>query len=379
MMRLPEKIRRTLERIVKEMRVKENVYGVGLFGSWSRGDATPSSDIDLLTLDDGSSNYEYTKRIEIRGLLIDLDHIPKRWIQGPIPPEIDQKLYETQILYDRDWSLTNAKLLMVKSYGSLERVEIRTKMHIVDSDVYLSRATSAYSREDYQSAQVFAVKAFESILRVLMEVALEPFSNSRFIVKLEEVTQKLGMHDIFDEFLETAGLNKSSSVEAERKLKLFKNVWDEISITAKQNSSELEKSHFKVKTKMKYYLNPAFLQGLILRTRFLIENEKTIEAAHYLNNVSLDIIENYAWLKSSINNVKIDHTTLIRCLKNLEEKNPQNYEDIIQLLNLHDVDEKNAARTIEKTRKTILNVRKKRKTLIQSTIPFPKNRGVSNL
>ena len=138
MMRLPEKIRRTLERIVKEMRVKENVYGVGLFGSWSRGDATPSSDIDLLTLDDGSSSYEYTKRIEIRGLLIDLDHIPKRWIQGPIPPEIDQKLYETQILYDRDWSLTNAKLLMVKSYGSLERVEIRTKMHIVDSDVYLS-------------------------------------------------------------------------------------------------------------------------------------------------------------------------------------------------------------------------------------------------
>ncbi|RJS69456.1 nucleotidyltransferase domain-containing protein, partial [Candidatus Bathyarchaeota archaeon] len=87
MMRLPEKIRRTLERIVKEMRVKENVYGVGLFGSWSRGDATPSSDIDLLTLDDGSSSYEYTKRIEIRGLLIDLDHIPKRWIQGPIPPE----------------------------------------------------------------------------------------------------------------------------------------------------------------------------------------------------------------------------------------------------------------------------------------------------
>ena len=379
MMRLPEKIRRTLERIVKEMRVEENVYGVGLFGSWSRGDATPSSDIDLLTLDDGSSNYEYTKRIEIRGLLIDLDHIPKRWIQGPIPPEIDQKLYETQILYDRDWSLTNAKLLMVKSYGSLERVEIRTKMHIVDSDVYLSRATSAYSREDYQSAQVFAVKAFESILRVLMEVALEPFSNSRFIVKLGEVTQKLGMHHIFDEFLETAGLNKSSSVEAERKLKLFKNVWDEISITAKQNSSELEKAHFKVKTKMKYYLNPAFLQGLILRTRFLIENEKTIEAAHYLNNVSLDIIENYAWLKSSINNMKIDHTTLIRCLKNLEEKNPQNYEDIIQLLNLHDVDEKNAARTIEKTRKTILNVRKKRKNLIQSTIPFPKNREVSIL
>jgi len=47
----PEKVRRTLERVVKEMRVKENVYGIGLFGSWSRGDFASSSDVDLLILD----------------------------------------------------------------------------------------------------------------------------------------------------------------------------------------------------------------------------------------------------------------------------------------------------------------------------------------
>jgi len=47
----PEKVRRTLERVVKEMRVKENVYGIRLFGSWSRGDVASSSDVDLLILD----------------------------------------------------------------------------------------------------------------------------------------------------------------------------------------------------------------------------------------------------------------------------------------------------------------------------------------
>ena len=47
----PERVRRTLERVVKEMRVKENVYGKGLFGSWSRGDAVSSSDVDLLILE----------------------------------------------------------------------------------------------------------------------------------------------------------------------------------------------------------------------------------------------------------------------------------------------------------------------------------------
>ena len=82
---LPEKVRRTLEKVVAKMRVTENVYGIGLFGSWSRGDATTSSDVDLLILDKGNFNYEYVERIEIGGLLIDLDHVPKRWIHGLIP------------------------------------------------------------------------------------------------------------------------------------------------------------------------------------------------------------------------------------------------------------------------------------------------------
>ena len=96
MIKLPEKIRRTLEKIVKEMRIKENVYSVGLFASWSRGDATKSSDVDLLVLDKGDFNHEFVERIEINGLLVDLDHIPKAWIHGQIPPELDQKINEMQ-------------------------------------------------------------------------------------------------------------------------------------------------------------------------------------------------------------------------------------------------------------------------------------------
>ena len=164
MIKLPEKIRRNLEKIVKEMRIKEDVYGVGLFASWSRGDATKSSDVDLLVLDKGNFNHEFVERIEINGLLIDLDHIPKAWIHGQIPSELDQKLYEMQILYDRDWSLTNTKLLMAKSYGSPERVDIRAEGHVVESDIYLSRATSAFSRKDFQSAQLFAAIALEKVL-----------------------------------------------------------------------------------------------------------------------------------------------------------------------------------------------------------------------
>jgi len=125
--------------------------------------------------------YEYVERVQIGGFFIDLDHVLKQWIHGAVPPEIDQKLYEMQILYDRDWSLTNTKLLMAKSYGSCERVDIRTEAHVVESDIYLTRATSAFSRQDFRSSCLFATVALENILRVLVEIALQPFSNSRFM------------------------------------------------------------------------------------------------------------------------------------------------------------------------------------------------------
>ena len=365
---LPEKVRRTLEKVVAEMRVTENVYGIGLFGSWSRGDATTSSDVDLLILDKGNFNYEYVERIEIGGLLIDLDHVPKRWIHGLIPPEIDQKLYEMQILYDRDWSLNNTKLLMVKSYGSPERVDIRTETHVIESDIYLSRATSAFSREDFRSAYLFATVALENILKVLVEIALESFSNSRFVEKFEVSAAKMGMRDLFNEYLEIAGLNKTDNVIAKDKLKLFKVIWDEMKATTEQNLQALESSHFKVKTKLNYYLNPAFLQGVVMRTNALIDSGKVIEASHYLNSIFLDIVENYVWLKSSIEKVKVDYTTLMRSLESLEEKNPKNYNYILKFLNLSEVDKLNAAKAIEKTREIMLKIRKERKVLIKNRL-----------
>ncbi len=363
---LPEKIRRTLEKLVAEMRIKESVYGIGLFGSWSRGDATASSDVDLMILDKEDFNYEYVERIEVNGLLIDLDHIPKRWISGPIPPEIDQKLYEMQILYDRDWSMHNTKLLMAKSYTSPERVDIRTETHIIDSDIYLSRATSAFSREDFQSAYLFASVALKSILKVLVEVALEPLSNSRFLEKLEVSATKLTMRNLYDKYLEVARLNKVDGVSVKEKLRLFRLIWDEMKATITHNAQALESSHFKVKTKLNYCLSPAFLQGIVIRTNFMVESEKVAEAMHYLNSVFLDILENYVWLKSSIDKTKIDYTTLMRSLESLEEKNPKNYSCIVKFLGLNDVTKPNASNAIDNAREVMFRIRKERKVLIKN-------------
>ncbi|MGB9676274.1 MAG: nucleotidyltransferase family protein [Candidatus Bathyarchaeales archaeon] len=366
MIRLPEKIRRTLDKIVGELRTTENIYGVGLFGSWSRNDAASSSDVDLLILEKSNSNYEYVERTEAGGLFLDFDHVPKSWLNGPIPPELDQKLYEMQILYDRDWSLANTKILMTKVYCSPERVDIRAEAHIIESDIYLSRATSALSREDPQSAYIFATVAIQNILKVLLEISLEPFSNSRFLEKLEKAAAKLGMQKTFKKYLEIAGLEGLESAEVNDKLKLFKLVWEEAKANITNNQQALEAAHFKVKKKLGYYLNNAFLQGTILRTTTLIEQKKTGEAYNYLRNILLDIIENYAWFKSTIQKTRIDYTTLMRTLERLEEKTPKNYKNITDFLELNKIDKQKAIETTEKARNIITEIRQERKTLIKN-------------
>ncbi|MEM3536720.1 MAG: nucleotidyltransferase domain-containing protein [Candidatus Bathyarchaeia archaeon] len=364
--RLPEKIRRTLEKIVSELRTKENIYGVGLFGSWSRNEAALSSDIDLFILEKGSFNYEYVERTEVGGLFLDFDHVPKNWLNGPIPPELDQKLYEMQILYDRDWSLTNTKILMTKVYCSPERVNIRAESHVIDSDIYLSRATSAISRGDFQSAYLFAITAIQNILKVLLEIALEPFSNSRFLEKLERAATKLGMQKTFREYLEIAGLKELESADVNGKLKLFKMVLEEAKANITSNQQALEVTHFKVRKTLGYYLNCAFLQGTILRTTALIEQGKAGEAYNYLRSTFLDMIENYAWFKSTVEKIKADYTTLMRTLERLEERNPKNYKNIADFLELDKIDKRKAAETTERARNIIAELRMERKALIKN-------------
>jgi predicted nucleotidyltransferase len=371
MMKLPEKMRKTLEKLVKEMAADETVSGIGLFGSWSRGDATPSSDVDLLVLSNNPLEDEYVKRVSIGDMFLDLNFIPKHLLQGPIHPKLDQKLYEIQILYDRDWTLTNTKLSMAKFYGSPERIDIRTETHIIESDIYLSRATSAHAKGDNLSAQIFAIVAMENVLRVLLEIALQPFSNSRFLKKVETAAEKLGMPEIFNSYIEIAKLNEADASAAEEKLKLFKVVWDEMSFMIKRKPQTLKSLHFKIKTGLNYYFNSAFLQGTILRANSMISSEKFAEAVHYLTSVALNIIEHYAWLKATIEKQKIDHTCLTRSIGKLEKDNPRHCQNIVKLLsptNIANVDKAEAAETIEKVRRNILKIRRERKHLIKTHI-----------
>jgi predicted nucleotidyltransferase len=361
-MQLPEKIRRPLQKLIKNLQTQENISSISLFGSWSRGDADPSSsDVDLLIVDNQPFEYEYTERIEQNGTLIDLDHIPLKWITETAAPEIDQKIHESYILYDREWKLANTKEHMMNSYYTPERYKIRTENYLLDADIYLSRATSAHARGDQESAQLFATLSAQTILKIAIEAAKLPLICSRYLETLKTATKQIDENSLFPNYLTIAGLENLNLAQAEEKLSHFKYIWDEMSTFTKTEVSSLNSVHFKIRTKLNYYTTPAFLQGMILRSQALLNETAHQEAAHYLLITLADMLENYAWLKATEQNTRLDYTTLLRFLKGQKQNPSTIYKNATHALGIENIEEKTAEKTITAAKHVVTEVRQKRK------------------
>jgi predicted nucleotidyltransferase len=361
-MQLPEKIQRPLQKLVKNLQTQENISSISLFGSWSRGDADPSSsDVDLLIVDNQPFEYEYTERIEQNGILIDLDHVPITWITSTAPPEIDQKIHESYILYDREWKLANTKEHMMSSFYTPERYKIRTENYLLDADIYLSRATSAHARGDQESAQLFATLSAQTILKIAIEAAKLPLICSRYLETLKKATEQLSEPSLFSNYLAIAGLENLNLAQVEEKLSHFKQIWDEMFTFTKTKGSLLNSAHFKIKTKLNYYTTPAFLQGTILRSQALLNETAHQEAAHYLLVTLADMLENYAWLKAAEQNTRLDYTTLLRFLKGQKQNPSTIYKNAAKALGIENTEEKTAEKTTIAAKQVVTEVRQRRK------------------
>lgn len=371
LVRLPERVREVIKSLVRDLSERETVLGVGMFGSWSRGDAVPSSDVDVVIVDGREFDYEYVERIESGGLLVDLNYIPRKWITGSVPPEIDQKLFEAKVSYDRDRSLTNVKNWMSKTFWRFERVDLRTETYLIESDMYLSRASSAHAKGDFQSACVFAGVGMESILKILIEVNQFPISNSRFIEAVGESAEAVEMPELIADYLVTARLSDVNRRDAEKKLNLFKDAWEDVASFMKEHASTLDSLHFKIKTKLQYYGNPVFLEGMTARSQALMNIRTRAEAPHYMIHTLTELLENYAWLASAVEGVKLDYTILLRSLRDFKKSPTRVYKTAVEALNVESVSQKEAKKAVECAKGTILAVRRQRKELIKKFVKPP--------
>lgn len=366
MIRLPEKIRNRLDKLIKNLKTRETIFSISLFGSWSRGDAEPSSDVDLLIADNQIFDNEYTERIEQNGILIDLNYVPQKWITGSVPPEIDQKIYEAYVLYDKEWTITNTKEQMMSSYYSPERLKIRAENRLVDADIYISRATSAQARGDYESAQAFATLSAHTILKTTIEAAKLPMTNSQYLKTLKTATEQLGKTSLFANYMQVANLDHFTMNQGVERLNNFKAVLEEISSFTRANPHLLNSMQFKIKTKLNYYTTLPFLQGTILRSQALLNEGEPEEVANYLFPTLMDTLENHAWLEAVSQNVRLDYTTLFRSLKGLKQTPTTIYRNALKTLDLENIDDRETEKTITAARNIILEVRQQSKIALDN-------------
>jgi len=362
--RLPENIRGVLASLMEDLKSRGSVISVGLFGSWSRGEATSSSDVDLLVVDGRNLDYEYVERAEIDGIFLDLDYVPEKWVLREFPPEIDQKIYEAEILYDSNGTLETAKNTMKKIMWMPERVEIRTGDYLVKADTLLSRGLSAYGRENYQSAKLYAVLALETAMRILIEVSRILFSNSHYIRDLEASMKRLGLKELYGEYLKIAGLSKVNRKNIEGIFKAFVDMWSSVINIVEINSSAVKSLHEEIINDLNFYCKSSFLRGITARVRSLLEEGFFVEAARYMLRSSVDMLENYAWLLASIEGTRFDYTDLVERIKNSKASPSVVHENAVEVLMVKDVSLQDANLSLEKSRDIILNIRQKRKELI---------------
>jgi len=349
---------------MEDLKSRGSVISIGLFGSWSRGEATLSSDVDLLVVDGRNLDYEYVERAEIDDVFLDLNYVPEKWVLREFPPEIDQKIYEAEILYDSNGTLETAKKTMMKIMWMPERVEIRTGDHLVKADTLLSRGLSAYGRENYQSAKLNAVLALETAMKILIEVSKIPFSNSHYIRDLEVSTRGLNLKEVYEEYLKIAGLSKVNRKNAERNFKAFVDMWSSVIDIVEANPPGVKSLHEEIIKNLNFYCKQSFLHGIVARVRSLLEEGFFVEAAHYMLRSSVDMLENYAWLLASIEGTRFDYTDLVEHLKNSKASPNVVYENAVEVLMVKDASLQDANLSLEKTREMILNIRQKRKELI---------------
>ena len=363
-MSVPSELRSVLEPFIEDLKARETISGIGLFGSWGRGEAVSSSDVDLLIVEDEDFDYEYVERIELNGYLVDLNYIPKRWVAYRVPPEIDQKIYELKVLFDRDNLLERAKNLMFKVYWRPERVEIRTESHLVEADAYLSRARLAFNKEDYQSVKVNSVRAFRSLMKILTEIGRNPVLNSSFMRNLESSSEKLGMSDLYEEYVKLMGFTEIDKADVESMLNSLLSAWRGMISFIAANSDVAKTIHPRVSRWLKYYGRETFLKGLAARVKTLIEECKPIESAHYMLHTLADMLENYIFLVSRVESARFDYASILKCLRESRRSPTEVYQESLKVLGVEEVSSRMAEEALDTVTKTTINIREKRKDLI---------------
>jgi len=363
---LPKGISSTFNRFVEDLAKQATVSSIGLFGSWSRYDASRASDFDVLVVDRREFEYEFHEMVEYGELMMDITRIPRKWVDEVIIPDVDHMLHEAILLYDPSGMLKRARDWVEANYRTPGRIEVRTEQYLSSADTYLSRASAAMTRGDLETASLFADMSLEPIAHIVMDVAGLPLTRSAFIWNLRRACDKIDMIGIYKVFLSNTRLAGLEKADVSSCLDRFEGVWRRISRYMADNAEVVGGLHGKLRDEISYFTDPTLLKGIFTRTEEMLDENNFIEAAHYMRGWMLPMLEDYTWLISAKQGAKLDYTSLFRTIRLYE--GPAGVSDgAAEIFNIKNLEANAVRREIESARSIISHTRRNRRKMIDGS------------
>jgi hypothetical protein len=357
-------VRSALDAFVRDLAKRGEVAGVGLLGDWPLFDAPVGNALDVLVVDKSAADFEFHELVGLEGLLLDLNRIPWRWIGEVVRPEVDHRLHEVRVIQDPTGLLGRAKGFVEDNFRAPGRVEIRTEGHIATADMYLSRSASALTRNDFETASIYACASLESLAHVLMEVAGTPVSREDLVWNLRRACEALGMMGFFGEFIELGSLSGFGREEVEGMVDRFGAVWRLVSDHSGEYGRVVEGLHEVLRRELRYLTSPG-MPGLILsKAEGMLDGGNFVGAALYLRGWLRQLLEAHAWVISAGRGDKFDYTSLFRviggegCVGGVQE-------GAVEVFGLGGLDRGGVGRWVEGVRGAVSMVRSARRGLIE--------------
>lgn len=313
------------------------ISAFALTGSRARGDNFVESDFDVLVVDTRNPSSPFLKRTNLDGESIDLIHVPLAWLTKQIPYELDQMLFESKVLADRDGMFASAQKLIRACNYEFARVAGRMCEIILRTDVLLSRASSALSRLDFDSCILHSKMAVIEVSKILLEMRMMPYRPSRLAMSLRSAA---GDMDI-----SSAMPSSDQAGDAKGSLREIMRATAELSRLNPLPSSEPLERMWAIA----YYSDEDFARRTMMLLEVLLANDHLEDSMLYAQVNAYKILEACQQLLKP--GTMTDYVTILRQMRT--HSNPQGlrlYRAMAALHNIHDPTGSDASEMLRRAR-----------------------------
>jgi hypothetical protein len=228
--------------------------------------------------------------------------------------------------------------------------------------MHLSRASAAFDRRDPETASAYVGAGLMSAVAVLLDISGVPITRRAFVWNLRRSCVKLGMEDVYRDFLSMSGVSRVDPQGAWYAVERMEVVWGRVSSFVSENGPVLGGLHGKVRRDVEYLTSGPVLEGVVARAREMLSVGNCAEALVFLRGWTLSLLEGYAWVVSAVEGEKYDYTSLFRVVGGDVR------EGALEVLGLSGVTLGAAGDALVATRRLVGDLRLDRRRLVDSFV-----------